>query len=163
MERGEKGFFGVRVEDARPGALYFYRLDDREERPDPASRFQPRGVHGPSQVVDARFDWNDRSWKGLELREFVFYELHVGAFTPQGSFDAVIPRLQELKDLGLTAIELMPVAQFPGTRNWGYDGVYPFAVQDSYGGPEGLKRLVDACHRNGLAAVLDVVYNHLGP
>ncbi|HAZ31533.1 MAG TPA: malto-oligosyltrehalose trehalohydrolase, partial [Dehalococcoidia bacterium] len=129
----------------------------------PASRFQPRGVHGPSQVIDSHFSWQDQNWAGLPLEEYIVYELHVGAFTEEGTFDAIIPYLDELKDLGITALELMPVAQFPGNRNWGYDGAYPFAVQDSYGGPEGLKRLVNACHQKRLAVVLDVVYNHLGP
>jgi maltooligosyltrehalose trehalohydrolase len=143
--------------------LYFYRLNGSIERPDPASRSQPQGVHGPSQVVDPHFDWHDQNWFGLPLKDYVLYELHVGAFTPEGTLDAIIGRLDDLIDLGVTAIELMPLAQFPGGRNWGYDGVYPFAVQDSYGGPPALKHLVDACHQRGLAVVLDVVYNHLGP
>jgi len=113
--------------------------------------------------VDSRFPWQDGNWFGLPLQEYIIYELHVGTFTPEGTFDAVISYLDELRELGITAVELMPVAQFPGNRNWGYDGVYPFAVQNSYGGPEGLKRLVDACHQRGLAVILDVVYNHLGP
>jgi len=151
------------LEDVDPGALYLYRLDARLERPDPASRFQPQGVHGPSQVMDAGFDWTDDEWRGPPLRRYIFYELHVGTFTPEGTFDGVADQLDGLTALGITAVELMPVAQFPGERNWGYDGVYPFAVQSSYGGPAGLKRLVDACHRKGLAVVLDAVYNHLGP
>jgi maltooligosyltrehalose trehalohydrolase len=163
MDQKTNGYFQLLVGDVGPGAQYFYRLNGGEERPDPASRCQPQGVHGPSQVEDRRFDWNDDSWGGMNLQDFVFYELHVGTFTPEGTFDAVIPRLVELKDIGFTAIELMPVAQFPGSRNWGYDGVFPFAVQASYGGEQGLKRLVDACHEIGLAVVLDVVYNHLGP
>ena len=163
MQSGEKGYFQARVENLPAGALYRYRLDGATERPDPASALQPQGVHGPSQVMERRFDWADKSWPGLPLREYVLYELHVGTFTPQGTFDAIIPRLAELKALGVTAIEIMPVAQFPGNRNWGYDGVYPFAVQDSYGGPQSLKRLVNACHAQGMAVVLDVVYNHLGP
>ena len=114
-------------------------------------------------MVNPAFAWTDAGWQGLPLERCVFYELHVGTFTREGTFDAVIPHLPRLADLGVTAVELMPVAQFPGTRNWGYDGVGLFAVQNSYGGPEGLKRLVDACHARGLAAVLDVVYNHLGP
>lgn len=158
------GYWASVVDGVAPGTLYQVVLDDDLIRPDPASRFQPKGVHGPSQVVDPQtFSWRDRPWRGLPLAEFVLYELHVGTFTPEGTFDAVIPRLPILKDLGITALSLMPVAQFPGDRNWGYDGVYPFAVQTSYGGPEGLKRLVDACHRQGLAVVLDVVYNHFGP
>jgi maltooligosyltrehalose trehalohydrolase len=163
MERGERGYHHAIAGDITPGALYLYRLDGDLERPDPASRHQPQGVHGPSCVTDPRFDWSDGNWTGLALRDYVLYELHVGTFTAEGTFDAVISRLEDLRDLGVTALELMPVAQFPGSRNWGYDGVFPFAVQDSYGGPDGLKRLVDACHREGLAVVLDVVYNHLGP
>ncbi|MFA5514713.1 MAG: malto-oligosyltrehalose trehalohydrolase [Desulfuromonadales bacterium] len=165
MERREDGYWHLLADDVPPGALYVYRLESKgRERPDPASFFQPQGLHKPSAVVDHRsFPWQDGQWPGLALEEFVIYELHVGAFTPQGTFDAVIPRLAELRELGITAIEIMPVSQFPGTRGWGYDGVHPFAVQNSYGGPEGLKRLVDACHRHGLAAILDVVYNHLGP
>lgn len=163
LARGEEGYFEGTVEGVEPGALYAFRLDGGDARPDPASRFQPEGVHGPSMVIDPSFDWTDGGWKGLALSEHIFYELHVGTFTPEGTFEAVIPHLDRLRDLGITAIEIMPVAQFPGSRNWGYDGVLPFAVQNSYGGPEGLKRLVDACHARGLAAVLDVVYNHLGP
>ena len=157
------GYFQSEVAAVAPGALYFYRLDGSKDRPDPASRFQPQGVHGPSQVVDETFAWNDSCWFGLPLRDYIIYELHVGTFTQPGTFAAIIPHLGELRELGVTALELMPVAQFPGPRNWGYDGVFPFAVQQSYGGPEDLKRLVDACHREGLAAILDVVYNHLGP
>lgn len=163
MQQLPDGYFQAHVPDVAPGAHYLYRFESGEERPDPASRFQPEGVHGPSEVVDPRFQWEDLSWRGIELRDYVFYELHVGTFTPEGTFDAIVPRLAELRELGVSAIELMPVAQFPGSRNWGYDGAYPFAVQSSYGGPHALKRFVDACHRAGLAAVLDVVYNHLGP
>ncbi|MFC1967879.1 malto-oligosyltrehalose trehalohydrolase [Chloroflexota bacterium] len=163
LARGDQGYHQAIVEGAEPGCLYFYRFDSEKERPDPASRFQPRGVHGPSQVLDSHLPWEDQNWLGLPLDEYIVYELHVGAFTEEGTFDAIIPYLDELKDLGITAVELMPVAQFPGNRNWGYDGTYPFAVQDSYGGPEGLKRLVNACHQKRLAIVLDVVYNHLGP
>lgn len=163
MQARNGGYYYALVEGVEPGALYLYRLNDAKERPDPASRFQPQGVHGPSQVVDGTFDWQDSSWRGLPLEQYIIYELHVGTFTPEGTFEAVIPHLEELKQLGVTAIELMPVAQFPGRRNWGYDGVYPFAVQDSYGGPQGLKRLVSACHGLGLALVLDIVNNHLGP
>jgi len=160
---GSDGYFSAEVDDVPAGTLYRYRLNGEKYRPDPASRFQPLGVHGPSQVVDGAFAWEDAEWSGLALPRYVIYELHVGTFSADGTFDAVIPHLAELRELGITAIELMPVAQFPGSRNWGYDGVHPFAVQDSYGGPQGLMRLVDACHRTGLAVVLDVVYNHLGP
>ena len=163
LERGERGYFSGVVAGITPGCRYFYRLHGRQDFPDPASRFQPEGVHGPSQVVEPGFSGDDGHWSGLPLGDYVIYELHVGTFTPAGTFDAVIPYLDELKDLGLTALELMPVAQFPGGRNWGYDGVFPFAAQNSYGGPVGLKRLVNACHQRGLAVVLDVVYNHLGP
>jgi maltooligosyltrehalose trehalohydrolase len=148
---------------AAPSDRYWYWLDGTVRRPDPSSRSQPDGVHGPSQVIDPAFAWSDSEWRGIALEEYIIYELHVGTFTPQGTFDGVISRLNYLCDLGITAVELMPVAQFPGERNWGYDGVYPFAPQSSYGGPDGLKRLVDACHSRGLAVILDVVYNHLGP
>ena len=157
------GYFTAAVEEVAPGALYLYCLDGQTERPDPASRFQPQGVHGPSEVVDSHFAWTDNGWFGIPLEHYVLYELHVGTFTPLGTFDAIIPRISELLDLGITAIELMPVAQFPGNRNWGYDGVYPFAVQNSYGGPASLKKLINACHQKGMAVALDVVYNHLGP
>jgi maltooligosyltrehalose trehalohydrolase len=163
LDRGDRGYYLGTMAGVEPGCLYYYRLGGIGDRPDPASRSQPQGVHGPSRVVDTSFGWNDGSWSGLPLEEYIIYELHVGVFSPEGTFDAVIPNLPELKELGIMAIELMPVAQFPGSRNWGYDGVYPFAVQDSYGGPAGLKRLVNACHGQGLAVVLDVVYNHLGP
>jgi len=163
LEPREHGYFESIVEGVRPGALYFYSLDGKEGRPDPASRMQPEGVHGPSRVEDRGFHWHDEGWRGIPLEDHILYELHVGTFTPESSFEGVIPHLDRLAALGVTALELMPVAQFPGWRNWGYDGVAPFAVQNSYGGPEGLKKLVDACHARGLAVVLDVVYNHLGP
>ena len=163
MEAGPRGYHHVTIEGFNPGTLYKYRLDRQLIRPDPASRFQPQDVHGPSQVIASDFDWQDQHWFGLPLRNYIIYELHAGTFTREGTFDAIIPHIEHLKELGLTAIELMPVAQFPGRRNWGYDGVYPFAAQNSYGGPEALKRLVNACHIHSLAVVLDVVYNHLGP
>jgi len=163
LRTGERGYHEVVAESVDPGALYLYRLDGEKERPDPASRFQPEGVHGPSRVVDSRFSWDDASWFGLPLSDYIIYELHVGTFTFEGTFAAVIPWLEQLEELGITALGLMPVAQFPGSRNWGYDGTYPFAVQNSYGGPLGLKELVNACHQRGLAVVLDVLYNHLGP
>ncbi|HEV2305684.1 MAG TPA: malto-oligosyltrehalose trehalohydrolase [Candidatus Acidoferrales bacterium] len=163
MSAFEKGYFHCNLPGLAPGSLYSYILNNEKKRPDPASKSQPQGVHGPSQVCSDSFPWSDSAWQGLPLRENVFYELHVGTFTPEGAFDAIIPRLADLKSLGVTTIELMPVAQFPGERNWGYDGVYPFAVQNSYGGREGLKRLVNACHQAGMAVALDVVYNHLGP
>ncbi len=163
MAKDPRGYHEAVVKQLEPGTLYRYRLDGEKERPDPASRFQPDGVHGPSQVVDPRFCWSEACWAGIPLKDYVVYELHVGTFTHDGTFSSIIPHLDELKDLGITAVELMPVAQFPGNRNWGYDGVYPFAVQNSYGGPGGLRQLVDACHQRGLAVVMDVVYNHLGP
>ncbi|MDO9559686.1 MAG: malto-oligosyltrehalose trehalohydrolase [Syntrophales bacterium] len=164
MEQDGLGYWKVIAHDISPGARYFYSLKQSFKRPDPASFFQPQGVHGPSEVIhQPDFTWEDLSWRGISLEEMIIYELHVGTFTPEGTFAAIIPRLNDLKDLGITAIEIMPVAQFPGERNWGYDGVYPFAVQNSYGGPDGLKQLVNACHKNGLAVILDVVYNHLGP
>ena len=163
LEKDRRGYYEAIVEGVRPGDLYYFHLGPDIERPDPASRFQPQGVHGPSAVIDARFAWDDAHWSGMALADYIIYELHVGTFTPAGTFEAVIPYLDYLAELGITAVELMPVAQFPGTRNWGYDGVFPFAAHDSYGGPDGLKKLVNACHRRGLAVVLDVVYNHLGP
>jgi maltooligosyltrehalose trehalohydrolase len=164
MKKEERNYWRVTVDEVEPGILYYYQIDDGPPRPDPASCFQPQGVHNPSQVIDhGSFTWTDGDWRGVPLEELLIYELHVGTFTPEGTFDAIIPRLPELRELGITAVELMPVAQFPGERNWGYDGVHIFAVQNSYGGPEGLKRLVDACHRIGLALILDVVYNHFGP
>jgi maltooligosyltrehalose trehalohydrolase len=156
--------FEVLVPNARPDDLYSLVLNDKEHRPDPVSRSQPRGVHGPSQIVDPRsFVWSDHRWEGIPLSDYIFYELHTGTFTPEGTFEGVISRIRALKELGITAIELMPVAEFPGSRNWGYDGVDLYAPHSAYGGPSGLKRLVNACHHEGLAVVLDVVYNHLGP
>lgn len=145
------------------GALYRYRLDADGPFPDPASRFQPQGVHGPSQVVDPDFAWTDHEWRGLDPETLVLYELHVGTFTPQGTFAAAAERLPELAALGVTAVELMPVADFPGQRNWGYDGVSLFAPARCYGTPEDLRRFVDTAHRLGLGVVQDVVYNHFGP
>ncbi len=164
MEKDSNGYWRTTVEHVSIPTIYIYRLEGEKERPDPASHFQPTGVHEASQVVDhASFTWEDSNWKNIPLSEMIMYELHVGTFTPDGNFDAIIPRLSELKDLGINAIEIMPVAQFPGGRNWGYDGVYPFAVQNSYGGPDGLKRFVNVCHKQSITVILDVVYNHLGP
>ncbi len=164
MKKDAGGYWSAEVPDAAPGDRYAYVLDAGDARPDPASSFQPDGVHAPSGIVDHdAFAWSDASWKGLPLDSLILYELHVGVFTPEGTFDGVIAKFDHLKELGVNAVEIMPVAAFPGSRNWGYDGVYPFAVQASYGGPEGLKRLVDAAHAKGMAVVLDVVYNHLGP
>src|SRR3989441_7624234 len=164
MSRGDEGIFEMTVPRVGAGARYQYRLDGERHRPDPTSRWQPDGVHGPSAVVDpTAFGWTDAGFRGHALADLVFYELHVGAFTQAGSFEAVIGHLESLADLGVTAIEIMPVAEFPGSRNWGYDGVHLFAPQSTYGGPRGLRRLVDACHSRGLSVFLDVVYNHLGP
>jgi maltooligosyltrehalose trehalohydrolase len=164
MNKGEYGYFEMRIKNLSAGTKYFFRPDNADDFPDPGSCFQPDGVHGPSQTIDHNaFQWTDQSWNVPGFKELVFYELHVGTFTNEGTFDAIIPRLDDLIDTGINAIELMPVNQFPGNRNWGYDGVYPYAVQNSYGGVEGLKRLVDACHAKGIAIFLDVIYNHLGP
>lgn len=164
MEPLAMGYHQAIVPMLGPCAQYLYELDDNRRLPDPASRFQPQGVHGPSQIVEFdEFEWTDQRWKGTALENAVFYELHPGTFTRGGTFDAVIPHLEQLVDLGITTIELMPIAQFPGARNWGYDGVYLFAPQNSYGGPAALRRLVNAAHAHGLSVALDVVYNHLGP
>lgn len=164
LERELSGDFVQELFGLGEGQRYGFRVNHGPLRPDPASRWQPNGVHHPSAVFcPERFFWTDQTWKGVPRDELVLYELHVGTFTPEGTFDAIIPRLESLKDLGVTALELMPVAQFSGDRNWGYDGVHPFAVQHSYGGPRRLQRLIDACHRVGLGVILDVVFNHLGP
>jgi maltooligosyltrehalose trehalohydrolase len=164
MREESEGLFTIAIENLAPGARYQYRLDGERYRPDPVSRWQPEGVHGPSVVVDpAAFQWTDGGFTGHALADHVYYELHVGTFTAAGTFEAVIPHLDGLVDLGITAIELMPIAEFPGSRNWGYDGVHLYAPQSTYGGPRGLRRLVDAAHARGLSVVLDVVYNHLGP
>jgi maltooligosyltrehalose trehalohydrolase len=146
------------------GGEYLLAIDGTETYPDPCSRHQPYGVRGPSAVVDPRsFPWSDAGWRGLALDDLVMYELHVGTFSEEGTFDGVIPRLRTLRELGVTAIELMPVATFPGERGWGYDGLYTYAPHAAYGGPAGLARLVDAAHAEGLGVILDVVYNHVGP
>ena len=164
LSRAPDGIHHGTVPGASPGSDYSYRLDGGPDRPDPVSRWRPFGVHGPTRVVDpAAFRWTDSGWRGLEPADLLIYELHVGTFSRAGTFDGVIGRLPALRDLGVTAIEIMPVSEFPGSRNWGYDGVSPYAVQSTYGGPDGLKRLVDAAHGVGLAVLLDVVYNHLGP
>jgi maltooligosyltrehalose trehalohydrolase len=163
MSKVGGGWFAVETE-APPGASYGFSLDGGAPLPDPRSSHQPDGVHGLSRLVDpAAFSWSDGGWRGGDLAAAVIYELHIGTFSAEGTFDGAIQHLENVVDLGATAIELMPVAEFPGARGWGYDGVDLYAPKHSYGGPEGLKRLVDACHARGLAAVLDVVYNHLGP
>ena len=164
MQKNVDGYWQTTAADISPGTLYTYQLEAKGDRPDPASKYQPQGVHAPSQVIDeSAFTWTDTDWQGVPLPEMVIYELHVGTFTQAGTFEAIIPQLHQLKKLGINAIEIMPVAQFPGERNWGYDGVYPYAVQNSYGGPQGFKKLIDACHEQGFSVILDVVFNHLGP
>ncbi|HUB59968.1 MAG TPA: malto-oligosyltrehalose trehalohydrolase [Puia sp.] len=163
MERDRWGYWRARL-PVEAGAKYSYRLDGDITCPDPASLSQPEGVHGPSAVVDLHsWRWQDEGWTGIPLANMILYELHVGTFTASHDFDGVVARLDYLAGLGVNAIELMPPAQFPGTRNWGYDGVYPFAVQHSYGGADGFRRLVDAAHQREMAVVVDAVYNHLGP
>lgn len=160
--RGE--YFELVTQELGAGGRYMIALDDGEPRPDPASRFQPEGVHGPSEVVDpSAFHWSDASWRGVRRADVIIYELHVGTFTPSSDFRGVIAELPRLRDLGITAVELMPIAEFPGRRNWGYDGVCLYSPHHAYGGPAGLQELVNAAHAHGLAVILDVVYNHLGP
>jgi maltooligosyltrehalose trehalohydrolase len=144
MEKGKWGYWRVVVDQIPPGTQYFYELEGGKKRPDPASNFQPRGVHGPYEVVDHdRFQWRDSNWGGIPMEEMIIYELHVGTFTPPGTFEAVTTRLDDLQELGVNAIEVMPVGQFPGNRNWGYDGVQIFAPQNTYGGPREMKKLID--------------------
>ncbi len=158
------GWHRLVTDEAPPGTRYRYRIDDGAMVPDPASRFQPEDVHGPSEVVDPdAFLWTDAAWRGRPWEDMVFYEVHVGTFSPEGTFAGVQARLDDLVDLGVTAVELMPVADFPGRWNWGYDGTLLFAPDSQYGRPADLKALVDACHARGLAVILDVVYNHFGP
>ena len=172
LEFDQEGYGRATVENIPPGSRYFYQLDNQFTYPDPASYSQPDGVHQASEVIDQNsFIWQDQEWKSISLDELIVYELHVGTFTPEGTFTAIIPRISELLDLGINAIELMPIGQFPGDglrpaegyRNWGYDGTYLYAPQNCYGGVEGLKKLVNACHQQGMAVILDVVYNHFGP
>ncbi len=164
MEVVGDNYFEQTHDGIGPGTRYHFELNGDGPFPDPASRFQPQGVHGPSEVVDpSTFEWTDEEWTGVTRDNLVMYELHVGAFTPAGTFDAVRERLPYLKDLGVTALELMPVHDFPGERNWGYDSAALFAPSRAYGSPDALRRLVDAAHRTGLAVVLDVIYNHFGP
>jgi len=163
MSRDADGHFTLEAQ-AAPVDRYFYIVDEGKPVPDPVSRLLPEGVHGPTEIVDPRtFAWTDSEWRGLGLKEAIIYELHIGTFTPDGTLDAAMEKLPYLKKLGITAIELMPVAAFPGVRNWGYDGVSLYSVHAAYGGPEALRRFVDAAHAAGLAVILDVVYNHLGP
>jgi 1,4-alpha-glucan branching enzyme/maltooligosyltrehalose trehalohydrolase len=164
LSRCDQGWFELTTDAARPGAQYCFRINEAQDVPDPASRFQPGDVHGTSELVNpATFDWQDREWRGRPWEEASIYELHVGAFTPAGTFSAARERLDYLEDLGITAVELMPVADFPGRRNWGYDGVFLFAPDSTYGRPEDLKEFVQSAHERGLMVLLDVVYNHFGP
>ncbi|WP_433438594.1 malto-oligosyltrehalose trehalohydrolase [Nonomuraea sp. CA-141351] len=164
MSRGEGGWWSVEVAGASHGTRYAYMVDGEGPYPDPRSRRQPEGIFGPSAVYDhARFTWSDYDWKGRDLRGGVIYELHVGTFTQEGTFSAAVEKLPHLVELCVDFVEVMPVAPVPGGRNWGYDGVDLYAVNETYGGPDGLKSFVDACHRAGIGVILDVVYNHLGP
>src|SRR5687768_2068639 len=164
MSAAGDGWFETLERSARPGSRYRYRIDGRHEVPDPASRFQPADVSGPSEVIDpAAFDWHDDGWQGRPWQEAVIYELHVGTFSSKGTYQGVLEKLEYLRDVGITAIELMPLADFSGRRNWGYDGVLPYAPDSAYGRPEQLKALIQAAHRTGLMVLLDVVYNHFGP
>jgi maltooligosyltrehalose trehalohydrolase len=163
MTSSERGWWSADVE-ANPGATYGFSLDGGEVLPDPRSAWQPDGVHGLSRLVDhSEFTWRAADWRGRQLLGRLVYELHIGTFTAAGRFEAAIDRLDHLVELGVEFVEMLPVAAFPGRHGWGYDGVFPYAVQDSYGGPIGLKQFVDACHNRGLGVILDVVYNHLGP
>jgi maltooligosyltrehalose trehalohydrolase len=164
MAHQPEGWFELVTVGAHPGSRYRYVLQDGMQVPDPAARFQPEDVHGPSEVIDpTAYDWKDADWRGRPWNETVVYELHIGTFTPEGTFRAAIGKLDHLADLGITAIEIMPIADFPGRRNWGYDGVLLYAPDSAYGRPEDLKALIDAAHARGIMVLLDVVYNHFGP
>lgn len=164
MVRDESGFFIFETESIEPGDYYYYVFENGVLRPDPVSRSLPNCVHGPTEVIDPNaFQWNDHMWKGMDLRDAIIYELHVGTFTSEGTFEAVIDQLDHMKYLGVNCIEIMPIAQFPGRFNWGYDGASLFAPFSGYGGVEGFKHFVEACHQADIAVCLDVVYNHLGP
>ncbi|MBE7174745.1 MAG: malto-oligosyltrehalose trehalohydrolase, partial [Williamsia sp.] len=158
------GYWYLTTGQLHPGDLYTFVLDGNKEHPDPASRCQPRGVHGPSQAVNLnQFCWEDQHWINPALDDYLLYEIHTGTFTPEGTFAALETKLDYLKALGITAVEIMPVAQFSDAHNWGYDGVFTYAVQRTYGGASALQHLINCCHQKGLAVVLDVVYNHFGP
>ncbi|MEO1645531.1 MAG: malto-oligosyltrehalose trehalohydrolase, partial [Chloroflexota bacterium] len=165
MTRDERGYFACTVDDVQVGDRYLYRLDNdpTRERPDPASRWQPDGVHGASAITNPDFAWTDQTFSPPTLRNSIFYELHVGTFTEEGTFDAIIPHLDRLAELGITSLQLMPIAQCPGERNWGYDGVQLYAAQSNYGGIDGLRALVNEAHNRNMAVYLDLVCNHLGP
>ncbi len=164
MQQAGGGYWTHTIDGLEADTTYMYQLDGKEAKPDPASHYQPNSVFGPSAVVDHDiFKWKDRDWRGLRISDLVFYELHVGAFTPEGTFQAALQRIKELKEFGINAVELMPITQFSGSRNWGYDGVFPFSVQNTYGSPDDLKALVNECHQQSVALFIDFVYNHLGP
>ena len=163
LDKTDFGYWELLTTQVKPGDDYFFLVDDKE-LPDPASLYQPDGVHGPSRVLDLNsFNWTDSAWKNPGQEDYIIYELHTGTFTAEGNFEGISSKLDHLIALGITAIEIMPVAQFPGERNWGYDGVFPFAVQNSYGGAKELMELINTCHKKGLAVILDAVYNHIGP
>jgi len=164
MSPQDFGYWSLQLENISPGTRYKYKIDEKESFPDPASLSQPDGVHKASEVIDLNdFNWTDHNWENIPLKEMIQYELHTGTFTPEGTFAGIRSKLGYLKELGINTIEILPVSQFSGKRNWGYDGVYPFAVQDSYGGAKELMRLVNECHQQGIAVILDVVHNHFGP
>ncbi|MDR1993479.1 MAG: malto-oligosyltrehalose trehalohydrolase [Nitrososphaerota archaeon] len=164
MDKSAGGYWTHTAEGIEANTRYLYELYNKTKTPDPASHYQPEGVFGASQVINHdAFHWNDHKWRGLDLKDLVIYELHVGTFTPKGTLKAMQSRLKELYELGINTVELMPIAQFSGTRNWGYDGVFPYAVHNSYGKPDDLKALVNECHNQGLALIVDCVYNHIGP
>ncbi len=164
LQKKTQGFWFIQTNDIKPGDRYKFLLDQKDAWPDPASLSQPDGVHHASEAIDlAAYNWTDNHWKNIDQEKYILYELHVGTFSSRGDFKGLEEKLAYLKKLGINAIEIMPIAQFPGNRNWGYDGVFPFAVQNSYGGPAALQHLVDKCHQNGMGVILDVVYNHLGP
>lgn len=164
LKREELGFWQLTSNQIQPGDLYTFLINGQDERPDPTSLSQPQGIYGPSEAIDTNlFKWQDQEWRNPELENYLIYELHTGTFTPDGTFAAIENKLDYLKALGINAIEIMPIGQFSDGRNWGYDGVFPFAAENAYGGPNGLQHLVNACHQKGIAVVLDVVYNHLGP
>ena len=164
LQKQDFGYWYASTDKLKPNDLYQITLDEENDLPDPAALAQADTVHGPSVAIDlGDFNWTDGQWNNIPLEDYILYELHTGTFTPEGTFAGIIEKLGYLKELGVNAIEIMPVTQFPGNRNWGYDGVLPFAVQNSYGGAAGLQKLVDACHSHGIAVVLDVVYNHMGP
>ncbi|GAB3699704.1 malto-oligosyltrehalose trehalohydrolase [Spirosoma flavus] len=164
LKQEELGYWCLKTDQIQPEDLYTFIMDGQYERPDPVSLFQPQGVHGPSKAVDTnQFRWDDQKWQNPALEEYLIYELHIGTFTDEGTFTSLEEKLDYLNTLGVNAIEIMPIGQFPDGRNWGYDGVFPYAAEHSYGGPEALQHLVNACHQKGIAVILDVVYNHLGP